>query len=168
MKQTFFILTIILFVSCGNTSETKKIIEQSSTKFIEQKDNLPADVALKFINSYVDNCNKMNKSIGVIEWVNSNHLTTDRFKFELKTIVDEAYKEDRELGLGFDPIFDAQDYPDKGFELESFDSKTNFVVVKGKNWANFKSTIKLVFENDNWLVDGCGIINIPNEKRIAR
>lgn len=67
----------------------------------------------------------MKESIGIIEWVNSNNLTTNRFKNEVKTIIEDAYSEEPELGLGFDPIFDGQDYPDEGFELESFDSKTN-------------------------------------------
>lgn len=143
-------------------------MEVSSAESKNQKDNNPVDIALKFINSYVDNCNKMNASIGVLEWVNSNSLASNRFKAELKKIVEEAHKGDPEMGLEADPIFDAQDYPDKGFELESFDSKTNFVVVKGKNWTDFKLTMKLVLENDNWLVDGCGTINIPNDKRINR
>ena len=72
------------------------------------------------------------------------------------------------MGLGADPIFDAQDYPDQGFELDSFDSETNFIVVKGKNMSDFKLTIKMVNENENWLVDGCGMINIPNDKRLKR
>ena len=83
-------------------------------------------------------------------------------------MIEEAFKIEPELGLDFDLIFDAQDYPDEGFELESFDNKTNYVVVKGKNWTDFRLTIKMVLENNKWLVDGCGIINIPNDKRSAR
>ncbi len=124
--------------------------------------------ALKFINSYVNNCNKMKESLGVIEWTNANGLTTINFKKELKTLVENAYKQDPELGLGFDPIFDAQDYPEKGFELVSFDEKTNFIVVKGKDWADFKLTLKMVEENEQWLVEGCGIINIPKDKQNFR
>jgi hypothetical protein len=161
-------MTIILSVSCGQNTDTKKTIVVSSTESKKRKDNMPVDIAVKFINSYVDNCNKIKESIGVVEWVNSNNMTTNRFKKELKTIMEEAYKIEPDLGLDADPIFDAQDYPDKGFELESFDSKTNFVVVKGKDWTDFKLTLKMVLENDNWLVDGCGIINIPNDKRIAK
>nr|MBP6315517.1 hypothetical protein [Chitinophagaceae bacterium] len=82
--------------------------------------------------------------------------------------VENAYKQDPELGLGFDPIFDAQDYPEKGFELVSFDEKTNFIVVKGKDWADFKLTLKMVEENEQWLVEGCGIINIPKDKQNFR
>ena len=161
-------MTIILSVSCGQNIDTKKTIEVSSTELKKTKENMPVDIAVKFINSYVDNCNKMKESIGVVEWVNSNRMTTNGFKKELKIIMEEAYKIEPDLGLDVDPIFDAQDYPDKGFDLESFDRKTNFVVVKGKDWADFKLTLKMVLENENWLVDGCGIINIPKDKRIAR
>ncbi len=132
------------------------------------KNNTPADIALTFINLYVDNCNKLKESLGILEWVNSNEMTTNQFKTKVKSIIDQAYKKDPEIGLGFDPIFDAQDYPDKGFELEIFDSKTNFIVVKGKNWADFKLTIKLVMEDNKWLIDGCGIVNIPHDKRSTR
>ncbi len=168
MKQIIFILTIILIVSCGQNIDKKKTKEISSTESKIQKDHKPVDKAVEFINSYVDNCNKMKESIGVVEWVNSNSMTTIRFKTELKTIMEEVYKIEPELGLNADPIFDAQDYPEKGFEFDSFDSKTNFVVVKGKDWEDFKLTLKMVLENDNWLVDGCGIINIPINKRITR
>lgn len=167
MKQILFILTIILITSCEQTIDKKKI-EHTSTILDNPKDSLSIDVALKFINSYVDNCNKMKESIGVVEWVNFNSLTTSSFKTELKRIIDEAYKIEPEIGLDADPIFDAQDYPDKGFELNKFDSKTNYIVVNGKNWVEFKLTIKTVLENNIWLIDGCGIINIPINKRIAR
>jgi Protein of unknown function (DUF3828) len=168
MKQIIILLTIILLVSCGQNSDNKASEEVSSTESYKQKDNLPVNTALKFINLYVDNCNKTKESVGIVEWVNSNNLTTNRFKTELKSIIEEAYKIDPEMGLDADPIFDAQDYPDKGFEVESFDNETNYIVVKGKDRTDFKLTMKLVLENDNWMVDGCGIINIPNDKRIAR
>ncbi len=110
----------------------------------------------------------MNKSVGYAKFVNSSSLTTNNFKTELKKIVDNATNEDPEMGLDFDPIIDGQDHPDQGFELESFDSKTNFAVVKGKNLPDFKVTIKVVLEGNKWLVDGCGVINIPKDKQSKR
>lgn len=162
------ILTLLIFASCANSTDSKITSSKISEQSTEAREEKPIDKALIFLNSYVDNCNKMKESIEIVEWVNSNNLTTDHFKSKLKSIIDEAYRIDPEMGLDADPIFDAQDYPDKGFELDSFDSKTNYIVVKGKNWPDFKLTIKMVLENDNWLVDGCGIINIPTDKRIAR
>ncbi len=166
--KTIFILTLLFFASCGQPTDSKVTTDKSivQSEIVGQEKLI--ETALTFINSYVDNCNKMKDAIGVVEWANSNILTTQSFKTELKRLMDEAYKLEPEIGLGADPIFDAQDYPDKGFEFESLDDKTNYIVVKGKNWPDFKLTIKMTNGNSNWLVDGCGIINIPNDKRIAR
>jgi hypothetical protein len=37
-----------------------------------------------------------------------------------------------------------------------------------KDWTEFKLTMKVIEENGNWLVDGCGIVNIPQDKRAER
>lgn len=184
MKQIVYIMTILMLFSCGQNSNRDKSNQTSSNEMnvnekaeinsqtsnnleTDNKENTPVDVALAFINSYANNCNKMKEAIGIVDWVNSNELSTNNFKTEVKRIIEEARKEDPELGLGFDPIFDAQDF-DNEFELETFDSNTNFIVVKGKEWEEFKVTIKVVKENDKWLVDGCGIINIPKDKQRER
>jgi hypothetical protein len=122
------------------------------------------DNALAFINSYVENTNKMGQAVETRKWVNSNDLSTSGFKTELNKILDEAYRKEPEVGLDFDPILDAQDNPNI-FGLESFDETTNYLVVKGKDWPEFKVTMKIKEENGRWLVDGCGFINIPNDKR---
>ena len=168
MFRLIFISTLLVFVSCGHKSETKITEKKTNIQSTVVKNDNQIKKALTFLNSYVDNCNKMKESIGVIEWVDSNKLTTNRFKTELKRIMEDAYKVEPDIGLDADPIFDAQDYPDKGFELDSLDSTTNILLVKGKNWPEFKLTIRMVKENADWLVDGCGMINIPNDKRVAR
>jgi hypothetical protein len=168
LMKPILILTILIFASCGQPSNSKFTTEKSIVQSEKVEQEKLIQTALNFINSYIENCNKMKDAIGVVEWANSNTLTTQRFKTELKRIMDDAYKLEPEFGLGIDPIFDAQDYPDKGFEFDSLDDKTNYIVVKGKNWPDFKLTIKMTNDNSNWLVDGCGIINIPNDKRIAR
>ena len=184
MKHIFLLTTVIILVSCGQNKEkgtastksdyNKDSLSQtksnngraSEAKAIEE--NTPVDVALTFINSYVIDCNKIKESVGYTAFVNASKLTTNNFKTELKKIVDEANRIDPEMGLDFDPIVDAQDYPDQGFELESFDIKSNFIVVKGKNADNFKVTIKVIKKENKWLVDGCGIVNIPEDKRSDR
>jgi hypothetical protein len=60
------------------------------------------------------------------------------FKVELKRIIDEAEKNDPELGLGFDPVLDAQDNPSK-FEIDNTDSE--YLIVKGVKWADFEIEI---------------------------
>ena len=163
LKNKFF--GLLIFSSFILSSCSTRQIKPDSE--LTTKDNKIKN-ALTFINNYVDNSNKMNKAIGIIDWVNSNSLTTKTFKTELKKILEDAQKQDPEMGLDADPIFDAQDNPSKGFELESLDEKTNYLTVKGKDWPEFKLTMKVVKENGNWLVDGCGMVNIPNDRRSKR
>lgn len=164
MTTKKLILAIFLFASCGST-ENPNGNQQSkkNTTTVLQEGN-KTDNALSFINAYVENSNKLNKAVGMIDWVDANTLSTKAFKTKLKRIVDEAYKDDPELGLGFDPIVDAQDNPG-AFEIEHFDEKTNYLQLKGKDWPEFKLTLRIAEENGIWLVDGCGIVNIPAAKR---
>ncbi len=173
MEKILYMTALFLFFSCGQRNESGKNFNQtnfekeSTNKTVtnSNSDNKPIDIALKFINSYVEDCNKMNKSMGYIMFVNSSSFTTENFKNELKKIVDNAEREDPEMGLGINPLIPGNDHPDEGFEFESFDRKTNLIVVKGKKWADFKVTIKMIFIDNKWLVDGCGIINIPEDKQ---
>jgi hypothetical protein len=161
-------LTLTLFVSYGlREKDNKDLFFEAPQQTTSQKIN-KVDNALKFINGYVENANKMTSRVNIVEWVNSNNLSTNGFKSELKKIIDDAYKAEPEVGLDFDPILDAQDNPDKGFELEAFDENTNYLTVRGKDWQEFKLTMKIIEVNGKWLVDGCGIVNIPHDKRATR
>lgn len=158
-------LAVVGLLFCGQVSNSKvnNVSQISSIEKIKRTEN-----ALAFINGYLENANRMKQAIGIVDWVNSNKLSTDRFKKELKRIIDKAYKNEPELGVGADPIFDAQDNPDEGFVLDSFDGKSNYLVVRGVDMPDFKVVMKIKNENGVWLVDGCGIINIPAEKRAKR
>lgn len=168
MLKHALVLTTLVLASCGQFESTNNSVASTTQQEAVSINENRIHNALNFINGYVENSNEMNQSIGVLEWVNSNSLTTDSFKTELKKLINEAYRQDPELGLGTDPIFDAQDNPSEGFELASFDENINYLTVKGKNWPEFKLTMKIVEVNGNWLVDGCGMVNIPNDKRAER
>ncbi|WP_052444777.1 hypothetical protein [Flammeovirga sp. OC4] len=127
----------------------------------------PTGIAIQFINDYVENCNSKEK-VEITNWVNNYPEVSLRFKEELKQLILEAEQNEPEIGLGFDPIFDAQDYPEEGFKLFSFDSTTNYLTVEGIHWEGFYVTMKIKKYNDNWRVEGCGIINIPKSKQAKR
>ena len=167
MRLTLF-LTILLTACRPGDKGQNNSDSNTNAKGIESKTNCKADNALTFINSYVDNCKKMKEAIDVVDWVNASDLATSRLKAELKTTIDEANKRDPIMGLDFDPIFNGQYYPPEGFELDSFDEKTNYLTVKGKDMSQFKVTMKIVLEKDKCLVDGCGFIGIPKDKRAVR
>ena len=153
MKNLIAIPLILLLISCHPTGEkatVKKIPDHA--------------VALKFINDYIQNTDG-----DLIYWSSNNPIISKTFRSELKRIIDKAEKEVPGYGLGFDPILNAQDYPESGFKLSSTNSKASeFVTVTAIEWQNFNITIKLIWENDRWLVDGSGIINIPIGKQADR
>ena len=158
--------------SCGQNKTTTTLPINATDNVEEQKEVVSIaerqQQALKFINGYTTNANQMNEAIDIVYWVDASEYCTKDFKFVLKKMVEKAYAEDPEYGLGADPIFDAQDFPTEGFEVASYDESTNYLTVKGIDWPEFTLTMKLKKEGGEWLVDGCGIVKIPEEKRAAR
>ena len=120
--------------------------------------------ALDFINSYIESIDQLE----ILEFARNSSLATEKLKTELENIVISAWEENPKIGLLADPLFDAQDYPPKGFELHEFNPKTGYVIVKGIDWEDFKVALRVVRENGHLLVDGCGAVNIPEDKRVAR
>ncbi len=155
--------TAILVCSCGNgqPEQQNSMVTDAETTNITQSE-YKSEIALTFLNSYVENCNLMSESVGVMDWVNTSDLATTDFKNELQKTMDDAYASDPELGLGADPIFNAQDWPEAGFELDTMDEATNRITLKGINWPDFKVTLKLIEENGIWMVDGCGMVNMED------
>ncbi|WBU87912.1 SH3 domain-containing protein [Cellulophaga omnivescoria] len=126
-----------------------------------KKDYTDYTVAKQFLNAHVRG--------SILE---KRFLTTKNFK-EIcnKTSEQDFYYEPEtgyKIALDADLILDAQDYPDDGFKISSFDSESGYVILEGIGWESFKVTVKVVNENGIFLVDGSGIINIPPDKRPKR
>ncbi|AUC16510.1 hypothetical protein BTO06_15725 [Tenacibaculum sp. SZ-18] len=178
MQKIYLILLIFFTLSFrekqkknipGKKEQTEIDLKEVKTKKAELNYTTSVtDVALKFINDYVSNCNKMKAQIGIIEFVNTHPNVSKEFKTELIRMIEEAEKADPEHGLGFDPIFDAQDCPDDGFKLSEFDSKTNYLTVEAINWKGFTITMKIKELDNKWFVEGCGVVNIPKDKQAKR
>lgn len=177
MKNIILILLTAFSVGCNDHKEeqadTSNSIEVAEviTDAIENGNkevDLNPQIAIDFMNAYIENCNKMKDALGIVDWTYASPLTTQHLKIELENIVNTAWEQDPEIGLGFDPFFDAQDYPDEGVELFDFNQETGYITVKGINWESFRLTLKVVRQYGQTLVDGCGIVNIPIEKRAER
>ena len=129
---------------------------------------LASKAALNFMNEYtkynVDFFNKRTKE-ETDHWVQRNTRLTPNFKKSYKEMVEAARKSDPELGLDFDPIFDAQDYPDNGFKFLTCDEKSDVIRLVGNGWENFKVTVKVIRHENDWLIDGAGVINISEDLR---
>lgn len=179
MRKTILTLIISTLFACTPSTqtnskavETSELEDTTSTKPdqpepIELKVEIYPEIAVNFINSYVENANKMSKAVETRDWVKSSKLVTDNFKTELVNIINEAFERDPEYGLGFDPIMDAQDNPNE-FVITEFDDKTGIVKLRGKQWESFTLNIKLVVDDGKTLVDGCGVVNLTEEERAKR
>jgi hypothetical protein len=157
MRKLYLVsLLLVCVISCNSKPMEKNSFQESKN----------AEVALNFMNNYKNLCDTIHHSKSIDIWIESNNLLTDNFKSSYKETIENALKEDPELGLDFDPIFDAQYYPDKGFEILEYDEKDGYVLLRGKEiYSNFTVTVKIAKIKNKWLVDGAGIINIPKEKR---
>lgn len=120
--------------------------------------------ALDFINSYVESINQ----VEILEFARNSELASASLKSQLENIVILAWEENPRIGLLADPLFDAQDYPPNGFELDEFNPATGYVIVKGIDWEDFKVAMQLIEEDGHILVDGCGIVNMPVGRRMER
>ena len=148
------ILLLILF--CNTDSKSQDATKGSDTT-----------VALKFINDYVLFCTKTRSVVNYPKWIKNNKVATDEFKALYIEMIDAATKDESAVGLEFDPIFNAQDFPEKGFSLAQA-GDDGYITVKGKGRPEFKTVIKMKSINGKWMVDGAGVINIPKKKQVKR
>jgi hypothetical protein len=161
------ITAVFCFGLFACNSENKTTPETSAAPAKEQP--VPDfNVALNFINDYVKFSTTPNQAPATSEWIKQNSLLTGNFKSRYKNLLDSAQKKDPESGLGSDPIFDAQDFPEKGFSILKVDTPNRYVTVAGNDWKEFELVLKVGQENNKWLVDGAGVINVPEDKRAKR
>lgn len=165
MKTTALLLPALLLLACSTQPQKPNDSIVPKTDATVNATPVPDfNVALQFMNAYTAYC----ATSADANWIAKQPLLTDNFKAAHKKLIEDAQKADPEMGLGFDPIFDAQDYPDKGFSISATDTANGYVTVTGINWPDFQVVLKVVQQNNQWLVDGAGVINIPQEKRAKR
>ena len=138
------------------------LYEPLESEAYSEEENYQA--ALDFINSYIESIDK----VEILEFARNSGLATEKLISELENIVILAWEENPRIGLLANPLFDAQDYPSEGFELDEFDSLTGYVIAKGIEWDDFKVAMRVVNEDGHILVDGCGAVNMPEDKRAER
>lgn len=159
------LLSFTIF-SCKKSAEANKSVEKATQVKEESAVVMNTDAALQFINDYVDFCNlqfQKKNAVSAEEWIDKNDLVTPHFKTSYLSLLKSAENE----YLDADPILDAQDYPEQGFELSEI-KDDGFLIVQGKAWKEFQVVMKLVQVDNKWLVDACGIINIPSDQRLEK
>ena len=172
MKKFILPVLLLSFVtSCNSNNSSSSSTEnkvESEMKDSVKSSDVNYNVALDFMNNYVDYIMDTIGKISVDDYVKKDELLTQSFKDRYKFVQDSAFKVEPEVGLGFDPIVDGQDFPDKGFKIKSIDKATGLVTLQGIDWQDFEVVLKVVNENDKSLVNGSGIINIPTNKQSKR
>lgn len=182
MKYTFILVFLISLLGCQSdkkkSSETDTLpteisvsdSELTNTDLYEplESESSSADenyqAGLDFINLYIESIGQLE----ILEYVKNSPLATEKLKSELENMLMAAWEENPKIGFLSDPLFDAQDYPPLGFELDEFDSKTGYLVAKGIDWEGFKVVLRVVSDDGHILVDGCGEVNIPENQRAER
>ena len=172
MKNLSLLLIVFSIFSCDSPRQimdsdaAQREPSERRTSPIAQKIN--AKVAIDFLNSYIESSQYFEDQYGPVHWANASPLATQNFKNTLEKMLREAFVNDPQVGLGFDPIFDAQDFPMKGFEVYSANYDTGYVTLNSTDWDGFHVLLKLVNQGGKTLVDGCGVVNIPEEDQIPR
>lgn len=155
MKHILILILLLLITSCKESSNSR-------IKNLKSSPNKDYNVAVNFINDY--NKEFLKPKSETSEWLSKNKSITTNLINKYIQILDSAKIADPELGLDFDPILNAQDSDENGFEIKKIDSLLGLVIVRGKSIPNFEITLKVIEENGTTLVDGAGIINIPKSK----
>jgi len=147
MKLILAAILITSLFACGTPNKDSN-----------NEQGMDPQISLNAMNDYVKSGSALKDPA---KWVRNNQLLSPDFKKGYDKMISDAYKDDPEMGLGFDPILNAQDFPEKGFEIKSVDSKRGLVVLQGIDWSDFVVKTKLVEVNGQWLVDGAGVIRMP-------
>lgn len=170
--KTVCIFIVVCLVGCQSNSAKPQQENIVQNKIAAEDSSKGVEVALLFINDYVEHCMRIGQKEGTDEWLESNSFISKNFLYAWQTILnnsykDDAYKEDHGYS---DPILNlyVYDLPNEGFELESFNPLTAYCIVWGKKWKEFRLAMKIINENGKWLVDGCGSVNIPYKYIIER
>lgn len=168
LKNYIFLFVVGATLSCEssntNEHEPSKIV-QTPVVVIDNR----SEVALEGLNDYIDFINKNYANClncSVVEMIEKHELFTSHFKNEHTQLIEKSFVDAPDYGLGFDPIVDGQDCPTEGFVVKSIDG--NYITLKGVDWPEFELTVKMKQEGEKWLIDGVGIINIPEQKRAKR
>jgi len=158
-KLAFLLFFIVSLASCQPKKEDTAEVTKTTVDY---------KVAIQFISDYARFLNTSTDPKATLSWIQHNQLLTSDFKENYTRIMEEGWKEDPELGLGFDPVFDGQDYPDNNYTITAIDSLSGFVTVSSDSWKEFEVVIRVIQNGKQSLVDGSGIINIPENKRAQR
>lgn len=92
-------------------------------------------------------------------WVLDSRTVSRRFKTTYKALT-------KDKDLNFDLLLNAQDFPNRGWVPTGCDA-AGFVTLRTKpgDHLQLPVVVKILKNGNGWLIDGAGVINIPESKR---
>lgn len=168
LKNYVFLLVVGSSLSCESPIKPVQEEIQIPKQTVADFDN-KSEVALKGLNDYISFVNKRHskcRNCSVVEMIEQHDTFTSNFKKLHTQLIEKSFEDAPDYGLGFDPLLDGQDFPDEGFTVKLIDG--DYITLKGIDWPEYEVTVKMKLEGGNWLIDGAGIINIPEDKRAKR
>lgn len=164
MKKTIFIAAVILIsalfitAACGNANQPD--IEQHT----EQHSQPDSSVALRFLNEYIK------AEYPTVEWLKKCGMVTD--EYITRYIVAEQEQQNglrKNGGEPIDLVTGNIDYCTEGYTLAQFNATTGYVILQGIGETagcaiNIDDPVhvRIVQAGNKWLVDGSGIVNMPD------
>lgn len=162
MRRVFSIDYLIFMVLISSCSNPEQKVEIESEPLDEELPNAET-IAVNFINNYAAYCEHHTGEFSVVDWANNEEYVSSIFVDSLEKMITDAYEIEPEMGLGYDPIFNAQDYPSEGFEFKTLTmEQTYLVTVCGKEWKEFEVKIKLASTRASMLIIGAGVVNMKD------
>lgn len=127
--------------------------------------------AARFANAYVKHAEAVldgRSRQGTVSWLKANALASPTLAAAYAAKEREGRKKDPELGWGADILLDAQDFPDKGFELQTCLATPGYVRLRGIDAPDFTLTLRVEDTPAGPRVIGSGMVNIPAKLRATR
>jgi hypothetical protein len=156
-EKLFTLIAIFVVLSVANAAQPADPVKNVVNEFYKQY--------LGFLKKPV----KGNYNASLIAWVKTNSLLTMEYKRKFEEAILQARKEDPELGLGYDPIINAQDYPDEGFHVIDLkiSGKRATTIGEGIGMPSLRIRVELIEIKGKWFINGIGNINTSKNKKEA-
>jgi len=134
-----FVLSLLLF-SCSENTPSEGV------------SSIPDwQLGLDFANDYRNLSDSSSSFSSKLDWLESCEMVSPAFL--------SSYEQLMEQDIDFDPVFNAQDYPDEGFSIAHKDSINNRLLLQGIDWPAFKLEIQLIQTESGWKIDQAGVVN---------
>ncbi|MBK8800552.1 MAG: hypothetical protein IPN71_00560 [Fibrobacteres bacterium] len=121
--------------------------------------------AIRFVQDYLRQ--DLPSDSAAIDWVSRRPDVTESFKQAHAKLLREARKAQPDLGLEFDPILDAQDWPTGALDWK-MDLPQGAMLLCVRDRPDITLSVRIVHRRHRLALDGIGVIRIADSLRAKR